>query len=179
MSCTRYDNCDLSCPPIQAVPDKSICMTKTNTLHQFDTQEVIGVPSPVGKLPILFYVRTSCDSGFKGFIYYGHKDTVCFRHPEDAHSQWCGDTYDLDYDAVEPFDNGVERGARRNFGVLRLKNSYLRRWHNGRVMYRPCKIIQGCSDPCDSYPREKKQTVSSCYRSQPAPTTPTCKSCGK
>ena len=177
MTCERYEGCDLSCPAIKAEPDKSICVTKTNTLHQFDTANVIGVGSPVGKIPILFYVRTSCDSGYRGLAYYGERDTVCFMFPENAHADWCRQPYSLKYDAVEPWQTETERGFRRNFGILDLWVSVWRRWYNGRVMYRPCKKIQGCSDPCDGYPREKQTTVrQNCYTNSKPTTEP--KSCG-
>lgn len=135
----------------------SINVTKTNTLHQFDVADIIGVKSPVGKVPIVFYVKDTCNSGRKGIIYFGDRDSVCYMYPETAHAEWCKQPYDLKYDELEPWDNGTEHGWRRKYGVLNLWVTVCRKWYNGHVMYRPKLKIQGCKEePCSE---EKVETT--------------------
>lgn len=149
-NCKVY-SCDTRQPiPIQVA--KSAEVTKTNTLHQFDTAGIIGLPSPVGKVPIVFYVKKGIGRGQRGIIYYDDYDTVCWMYPESEHAEWCEQPYDIKYDAVVPFDNGVESGMRRNHGIFELWVSVLRRWYNGQIMYRPHLKIQGCGRDDDGYP---------------------------
>lgn len=153
---TTYCPAESACTgdtPIQVQVAKSAEVTKTNTLHQFDTVGIIGLPSPVGKLPIVFYVRDTATTGHRGIIYYDDRDTVCWMFPESKHAEWCKQPYDIKYDKVEPFDNGVESGFKRNHGILQLWVSVLRKWYNGQVIYRPHLKIQGCGVTHDGYPR--------------------------
>lgn len=147
----RIYGCDSRTPtPIQVA--KSANVTKTNTLHQFDTSGIIGIPSPVGKVPIVFYIKEGEGHGRRGIIYYDDYDTVCWMYPESEHSEWCSQPYDIKYDKVEEFDNGVESGFKRNHGIFELWVSVCRRWYNGQVMYRPHLKIQGCGRDDDGYP---------------------------
>lgn len=149
-NCKTY-SCGARSPiPIQVA--KSVEVIKTNTLHQFDTAEVVGLPSPVGKIPFVFYVKEGIGRGRKGVLYYGDRDTVCWMYPESEHAEWCRQPYDIKYDAVESFDNGIESGFKRNHGVFELWVSVLRKWYNGQVIYRPKKKIQGCGRNDDGYP---------------------------
>lgn len=131
---------------------KSINVNKTNTLHQFDSASIVGVQSPVGKVPIVFYLKESQKGGRRGIIYYDDQDTVCWMYPEEEHAEWCEQPYDMKYDAVRAFDNGVESGMRRNHGIFELWVSVLRKWYNGRVLFRPTKKIQGCGNMDEGYP---------------------------
>lgn len=147
----RIYGCDSRTPiPIQVT--KSANVTKTNTLHQFDTSGIIGIPSPVGKVPIVFYIKEGEGHGRRGIIYYDDYDTVCWMYPESEHSEWCSQPYDIKYDKVEEFDNGVESGFKRNHGIFELWVSVCRRWYNGHIMYRPHLKIQGCGRDDDGYP---------------------------
>lgn len=149
-NCKAY-SCDSRRPiPIQVA--KSAEVTKTNTLHQFDTAGIIGIPSPVGKVPIVFYIKEGEGHGRRGIIYYDDYDTVCWMYPESEHAAWCEQPYDIKYDAVEPFDDGVASGLRRNHGIFELWISVLRKWYNGQIMYRPHLKIQGCGRDDDGYP---------------------------
>ena len=149
-NCKIY-GCDSRTPiPIQVA--KSANVTKTNTLHQFDTSGIIGIPSPVGKVPIVFYIKEGEGHGRRGIIYYDDYDTVCWMYPESEHSEWCCQPYDIKYDKVEEFDNGVESGFKRNHGIFELWVSVCRRWYNGHIMYRPHLKIQGCGRDDDGYP---------------------------
>lgn len=149
-NCKTY-SCDSRRPiPIQTT--KSMDVTKTNTLHQFDTEGIIGVPSPVGKVPIVFYIKEGVGRGRRGILYYDDYDTVCWMFPENEHAEWMRQPYDLKYDAVEPFDNGVESGFKRNHGILELWVSILRKWYNGQVMFRPRYKIKPCAHDDDGYP---------------------------
>lgn len=150
-SCKRTTDC-FSRPSIPLEVAKSVNVTKTNTLHQFDTASIVGVPSPVGKVPIVFYVRESCTSTKRGIIFCGDRDTVCFLYPETAHAEWCQNVYDLKYDHLEHYDNGVESGYERKWGILELWHAVCRKWYNGQVMYRPDYRIQGCGRDLDGYP---------------------------
>lgn len=151
---TRYDECPRRTTiPIQTT--KSLNVTKTNTLHQFDTMNIVGVPSPVGKIPILFYMKEGKNRGRRGIIFSGDRDSVCYMFPEFEHAEWCEEPYALKWDKVEPFDNGVESGMRRNHGVLELIASVWRKWYNGQVMFRPEYKLQGCGRDFDGYPAGK------------------------
>lgn len=144
---------------IVAQTTKTMNVTKTNTLHQFDTVGVVGAPSPVGKVPILFYVKDSPTHYHAGLLYYDDYDSVCFVYPESEHSEWCKQTYDMDYDKVEAWDNGVESGYRRNWGILELDVEHKRTWHNGQIMYRPNLKIKDCGHH-DGYPTQpSNQTI--------------------
>lgn len=150
-----------SCETYQPIPiqvAKSAEVTKTNTLHQFDTAAIIGLPSPVGKVPIVFYVR-GVNGGHRGIVYYDDRDTVCWMYPESEHAEWCRQPYDLKYDAVEDFDDGVSSGKRRKHGILELWVSAYRRWYNGQIMYRPHKKIQGCGNRTGGYPTKSDPLV--------------------
>lgn len=154
----RIHGCD-SRTPIPVEVTKSAVVDRTNTLHQFDTAGIIGVPSPVGKVPIVFYVKEGEGHGRRGIIYYDDYDTVCFFYPESEHAEWCEHPYDIKYDKVEPFDNGVESGFRRNHGIFELWVSVLRRWYNGQIMYRPRLKIQGCGHDDDGYPTRSSAVI--------------------
>ena len=157
-SCAPRNECnDYEPIPIQVT--KSLEVDRTNTLHQFDTAGIIGLPSPVGKVPIVFYIKESARGGRRGIIYYDDYDSVCFTYPEDEHSEWCEQPYDIKYDAVEPFDNGVESGMRRNHGILELWVSVLRKWYNGEIMYRPRLKIQGCGRREGGYPTKSEAVI--------------------
>ena len=123
---------------------KSINVDKTNTLHQFDASGIVGIQSPVGKVPIIFYMREGSDFGRRGIIYYDDYDSVCFMYPEEAHAEWCKQPYDMKYDKVVEWNNDVERGWHRKFGIFELWVTTFREWYNGRVMFRPRLKIQGC-----------------------------------
>lgn len=150
--CTPYEACDTYSPiPLQV--DKSVKVLKTNTLHQFDFAQIVGVPSPVGKVPILFYVKEAEGRGRRGIIYQGDDlDSVCWLWPESEHAEWCKQPYDMKYDGLEPFDNGVERGLRRNWGILELWVSVWRKWYNGQIMYKPYKKLKNCVHDFEGYP---------------------------
>lgn len=150
-NCTAYPTCD-SYSPIPIETAKSVNVEKTNTLHQFDTVGIVGLQSPVGKVPIMFYVKEAEGRGRRGIIYYDDYDSVCFMYPESQHAEWCAHPYDMKYDALVPFDNGVERGLRRNFGIFELWANVYRKWYNGQIMYRPHLKIQGCGHDFDGYP---------------------------
>ena len=179
-NCTK-NSCD-TYSPVTAEVTKSVNVEKTNTLHQFDTAGVIGLQSPVGKVPIVFYIKDTCTSAHKGIIYYDDYDTVCWMFPEDAHAEWCRQPYDMKYDAVRPFDNGVESGYRRNHGIFQLWVSVLRKWYNGQIMYRPKLKIQGCGRRDGGYPQTTvEEEPAKVYTKYQAPQTKNishCK-CGK
>lgn len=157
-NCKSY-SCDRR-SSIMLQPTKSMNVTKTNTLHQFDASGIIGVPSPVGKVPIVFYMKEGEGHGRRGIVYYDDYDSVCFMYPENEHAGWCVQPYDMKYDAVVPFDNGVESGMRRNHGIFELWVSVFRRWYNGQVMYRPTHKIQMCGGDDDGYPtRSTEETL--------------------
>lgn len=143
MECTR---------PIPIEVTKSARVTKTNTLHQFDTQNIVGVQSPVGKIPIVFYVRESCNSGRRGILYFGDRDSVCWMYPESEHAEWCRQPYDLMFDHMEPWETENERGYRRKWGILELWRYVWNHYYNGQIIYRPEKKIQGCGFRNDGYP---------------------------
>lgn len=150
-NCPKYSECS-SRTPIPVEVSKSVNVTKTNTLHQFDTASIVGIPSPVGKVPIVFYVRETATTGRRGIIYFDDLDSVCWMYPESEHAEWCEQPYDLKYDKVEAFDNGKGSGFRRNHGIFELWVNVLRRWYNGQIMYRPHLKIQGCGRDSDGYP---------------------------
>lgn len=157
-NCTAYPTCDTYSPiPIETA--KSVNVEKTNTLHQFDTAGIVGLQSPVGKVPIMFYVKEAEGRGRRGIIYYDDYDSVCFMYPESQHAEWCAQPYDMKYDALVPFDNGVERGLRRNYGLFELWANVYRKWYNGQIMYRPYLKIQGCGHDFDGYPGKSTVTV--------------------
>lgn len=150
-NCPATSSCE-EYRPIVAEVTKTANVTKTNTLHQFDTAGIIGVDSPVGKVPIVFYVKEGCGRGRRGIIYYDDYDSVCWMYPESEHAEWCKQPYDIKYDKLEQWDNGVERGYHRNWGILELWVSVCRKWYNGQVMYRPHLKIQGCGRRDGGYP---------------------------
>lgn len=156
-NCIKTNSCRNDYEPITVQVTKSAKVDKTNTLHQFDTANIVGLESPVGKIPIMFYVKESCSTGRRGIIYFGGRDTVCFMYPETEMSEWCRQPYHMKYDALVPFDNGVERGARRNHGIFELWISVFRKWYNGQVMYRPRMMVQGCGRREGGYPRVRSQ----------------------
>lgn len=138
--------------PIPIETTKSARVTKTNTLHQFDVQDIVGLPSPVGKIPIVFYLKETCNSGRRGILYFGDRDTVCWMYPESEHAEWCKQPYDLTYDHLDEWHTDIERGYRRNWGILELWAYVWNKYYNGHVMYRPEKKIQGCGFRNDGYP---------------------------
>ena len=149
--CKAYKTCE-TYSPIRVEVSKSLNVDKTNTLHQFDTVGIVGVPSPVGKVPIMFYVKEGAERGRRGVLYYDDYDSVCFMYPETEHAGWCKQPYALKYDKLEEWDNGVEHGWHRNHGIFDLWVSVWRKWYNGQVMYRPRLKIQGCGHDYDGYP---------------------------
>lgn len=150
--CIPHEACDTYSPiPLQV--DKTAKVLKTNTLHQFDFAQIVGVPSPVGKVPILFYVKEAEGRGRRGIVYQSdYLDTVCWLWPESEHAEWCKQPYDMKYDKLVPFDNGVERGLRRNHGIFELWVSVWRKWYNGQIMYKPYKKLKNCSHDFEGYP---------------------------
>lgn len=150
-NCKTYNECDGRLP-LAAPTAKSLNVTKTNTLHQFDDVGIVGVQSPVGKIPIIFYLKENSRGGRRGLLYYDDYDSVCFMYPEEEHSEWCEQPYDMKYDKVEYFDNGVESGYHRNHGIFELWVSVFRKWYNGRVMFKPTLKVQGCGRDSDGYP---------------------------
>lgn len=163
---------------MRAEATKSVNVTKTNTLRQFNTADIVGLPSPVGKVPIIFYVKETCHSGRRGIIYFNDLDTVSFMLPENEHAEWCEQPYDMKYDKVETWDNGTERGWRRKHGIFELWVSVLRKWYNGQIMYRPSLKIQGCGSDCDGYPAantpEKEEHTFTQYQAKQPTTRPSC-----
>ena len=141
---------------MKAEVTKSINVTKTNTLHQFDTVGIVGLESPVGKVPIIFYVRESCDRGRRGIVYYDDYDSVCFTFPEVEHADWMEQPYAMKYDAVETHSNDRETWFHRNHGILDLWVSVWREWYNGQIMYRPKLKITGSID--NNYPAPTAHT---------------------
>ena len=150
-NCPATSACD-SYSPIPVEVTKTANVDKTNTLHQFDTAGIVGVQSPVGKVPIVFYVKEAEGRGRRGILYYDDYDTICWMYPESEHAEWCQQPYAMKYDALEPWDNGVESGLARNWGILDLWVSVYRKWYNGQVMYRPRLKIQGCGRRDGGYP---------------------------
>lgn len=151
LQCKAQPECD-DYSPIAAQVTKSLVVDRTNTLHQFDTTDIIGLPSPVGKVPIVFYIRESEQGGRRGIIFGEDYDSVCFMYPEQEHEDWCSQPYDIKYDKIEEYDDGEEKGHYRNFGILDLWVSVCRKWYNGEVMYRPKLKIQGCGRRTGGYP---------------------------
>lgn len=154
-NCPTKTSCEVYSPiPVEVT--KSVNVDKTNTLHQFDTAGIVGVPSPVGKVPIVFYVKEGNGRGRRGIVYYDDYDSVCFMYPESEHAGWCEQPYDMKYDKLEEWDNGVEHGWHRNHGIFELWVSVWREWYNGQVMYRPKLKIQGRGHENDGYPMRSK-----------------------
>lgn len=158
------NNCPATstCEDYKSIPlevTKTANVTKTNTLHQFDTAGVVGVQSPVGKVPIVFYVKEGEGRGRRGIVYYDDYDSVCWMYPESEHAEWCKQPYRMKYDALEPWDNGVESGLARNWGLFDLWVSVCRKWYNGQVMYRPHLKIQGCGRRTDGYPSRTEKVA--------------------
>lgn len=188
-TCKVTKQCDNTRRTIPLQVAKSVNVRRINTLHQFDDIGIVGLQSPVGKVPIVFYVKDSCTGGRRGILYYDDLDTVNFMYPEDEHAEWCSTPYDLKYDAVEDYDNGVERGKKRNHGIFELWVDVYRKWYNGRIAYKPNLRIQGCGGSDGGYPRVTKETkeeqhVSNATKTQKMQvtkvkkTTPSC-GCGK
>ena len=158
-NCQAYKTCE-TYAPIPVEVSKSVNVDKTNTLHQFDTAGIVGVQSPVGKVPIMFYVKEAEGRGRRGIVYYDDYDSVNFMYPESEHADWCEQPYDLKYDKLETWSNEIERGWHRNWGIFELWVSIWRHWYNGQVMYRPRLKIQPCNHDYDGYPaRSKVETV--------------------
>ena len=151
-TCKMEKECDNSRPNVRLEVTKSMNVDKTNTLHQFDTAGIVGVQSPVGKIPIVFYVKETCNSGKRGILYYDDYDSVCYMFPEHEHAEWCKQPYDMKYDELIPWNNGVERGLRREHGIFELWVNTYRKWYNGQVMFRPKLKLQGCGGGFDGYP---------------------------
>lgn len=156
-NCFRKE-CD-SYQPVPLEVTKSLNVDKTNTLHQFDTASIIGIESPVGKVPIVFYIKENSEGGRRGIIYFDDYDSVCWMYPESEHAQWCSQPYDIKYDALVPWSNEIEHGYERNWGILELWYTVLRHWYNGQVMYRPRLKIQGCGHDNDGYPGKSTVNV--------------------
>lgn len=156
--CKAYPTCE-TYSPISVEVSKSLNVDKTNTLHQFDTAGIVGVPSPVGKVPIVFYMKESAYSGRRGIIYYDDYDSINFMYPESEHAGWMSQPYAIKYDKLEEWDNGEEKGWHRNWGILDLWASVWRRWYNGQVMYRPRLKIQSCGHDFDGYPGKSSPVV--------------------
>ena len=133
---------------------KSINVKKTNTLRQFDPTGIVGLESPVGKVPIIFYMKEGAERGRRGIVFYDDYDNVCFMFPEDKHEAWCKQPYHMKYDAVETHSNEQETWFYRNHGIFQLWVSVLRKWYNGQVMYRPYLKIKGNVD--NGYPAATK-----------------------
>lgn len=171
-NCTVYPACD-TYSPIALEVTKTANVRKTNTLHQFDFTDIIGVPSPVGKVPIVFYVKEGPGRGRRGIVYFNDLDSVCWMYPESEHAEWCKQPYDMKYDKLEEHNNGVERWYDRNWGIFQLWVSVWRKWYNGQVMYKPYKKIQGCGHDFDGYPGKatvevvKEKTVKRAPRQTP------------
>lgn len=138
--------------PIPLQPTLSIRATKTNTLHQFDPVGVVGLPTPVGKVPFLFYVKDTCDSAHKGILYYDDRDTVCYFFPEDIHAEWCKQPVDMKFDTLEKWEGENEWGYKRKHGILELWIENYRKWYNGRVLFQPKLRVQGCGNHLGGYP---------------------------
>lgn len=155
-NCPTKSSCE-TYSPIPVEVTKSVVVDKTNTLHQFDAAGIIGIPSPVGKVPLVFYIKEAEGRGRRGIIYYDDYDSICYMYPESEHAGWCEQPYDLKYDKLEAWDNGTERGWRRNHGIFEIWVSVWREWYNGQIMYRPKLKIQGCGHEDDGYPM--KSTV--------------------
>lgn len=142
-TCQNYEKCEGD-KPITLEVAKTLNVNKTNTLHQFDSAGIVGVQSPVGKVPIVFYVKETSRSGRRGILYYDDYDSVCFMFPEYEHADWCSQPYDMKYDKVETYHNDIETWFHRNHGIFELWASVWRQWYNGQVLYRPTKKIQNC-----------------------------------
>lgn len=149
-TCTK-STCD-TYSPVALEVTKSAIVDKTNTLHQFDTAGIIGIPSPVGKVPIVFYLKEGEGRGRRGIIYYDDYDSVAYMYPESEHAGWCEQPYDMKYDKLEEWQTDTEKGWHRNWGIFQLWVSIWRHWYNGQVMYRPKLKIQPCNHDFDGYP---------------------------
>lgn len=181
MSCKVYPTCE-DYTPITVEVSKSLNVDRTNTLHQFDTVGIVGLQSPVGKVPIVFYVKDTCTSAHKGILYYDDLDTVCWMFPEDYHAEWCRQPYMMKYDAIETYNTPVDTRFKRNYGFFDLWVSVWRKWYNGEIMYRPRLKIQGCGRRDGGYPQTVKQEeptkVFSPYQAPQTKNISHCK-CGK
>ena len=157
-SCPANSSCEAySSIPLEVT--KSMEVDKTNTLHQFDTAGIVGVPSPVGKVPIVFYVKEGNGRGRRGIVYYDDYDSVCFMYPETEHAEWCEQPYDMKYDKLEEWETETEKGWHRNHGIFELWVSVWRHWYNGQIMYRPRLKIQNCGHESDGYPGKSTPVV--------------------
>lgn len=124
--------------------EKSIQVEKTNTLHQFDHLNIVGVDLTIGRVPILFYVKERPGGGRRGIIFGGDSyQDLCFMYPEVEHSKWCTTSYDLKYDKIEEkySPEKEETSWDRNHGIFQLDISNKRRWYNGTVWHRAKKLL--------------------------------------
>lgn len=181
MDCEMTKGCDRTYAPKALEVTKSMKVDKTNTLHQFDSAGIIGVPSPVGKIPLVFYIKETEGSGHRGIIYYDDRDTVCYMFPEHKHAEWCKQPYDIKYDKIELHDKGEYKEYYRNYGIFQLWVSTLRKWYNGQVLFRPRLKIQGCGGHYGGYPgqvSEPEPTVKAKVKTAPINIKHSPKSCG-
>lgn len=151
--------------------DTSTRLKRDNSLRQFNYAQILGIPTPVGMVPVIYYLKYGeCDDaartafGNRGVIFYGDSyDSMCFLYPQQFNKVDCAENFIYKYDGIECVTSDVIEGERwfeRNKGMGQITVPFIKRFYNGTVMYRaPYKLKKCAPACCDSYFYQKSETT--------------------
>ena len=145
----------MNCEEIPAQAVSSTGLKRDNTLRQFNSQ-VLGIPTPVGNVPVAYAVRYSHDGKAvpRVMVQYGvSRRSFNEILPEFRHTIKGKKSFTYKFNGLETYYNADkdETSFKRKKGFAVFELPYSRTFYNGALFYRSDYAVKG-STCCYSYP---------------------------
>lgn len=146
---------------ISAEVATSTGLHRENSLRQFNYSQILGVPTAVGMVPVVYRImlrpNRGCGGGYRGIVHYGDTYTgLCTLLPEYRHDLKCSVKTIYKFDALERYydEKKDEKSFKRKKGYDIIELPYTRTFYNGALYYRADYLAMECSNSmcCYGYP---------------------------
>lgn len=144
---------------------------RENSLRQFNYSQILGVPTAVGMVPVVYRILLGPAHGYRGIAHYGGTFTgLCEILPEYRHDLDCTTKTVYKFDALEryykndvdnpdaetPVEGKDETSFKRKKGFEIIELPFHRTYYNGALYYRADYLASNCSNSmcCYRYPAD-------------------------
>lgn len=141
---------------------------RENSLRQFNYSQILGVPTAVGMVPVVYRImlrpNKGCGGGYRGIVHYGGTYMgLCEILPEYRHDLHCKVRTMYKFNGLETYYNAEKDETRfhRKKGFEIIELPYDRTFYNGALYYRADYLVQNCSNDmcCYGYPVDNDSDI--------------------
>lgn len=136
---------------------------RENSLRQFNYSQILGVPTAVGMVPVVYRImlrpNKGCGGGYRGIVHYGNTYRgLCEMIPEYRHDIECKRRIMYKFNGLERYYNAEidETRFKRKKGFEIIELPFTRTYYNGALYYRADYDVQNCTGNscCYGYPMD-------------------------